>query len=408
MAINLVDIGKSFRVYKNKYDRFLEWFSFGRLCLHEENWVLKNINLQINKGEVFGIVGMNGAGKSTLLKIITNTLAANTGSLSVQGKIAALLELGTGFHMELSGRENVMINGKLLGLSQEELEYKCPEIEDFCELGPYFDKPVKTYSTGMYVRLAFALATAVDPEILIIDEALSVGDAYFQQKCIKRMEKFKEKGTTIIFVSHDLGVVKLFCDRVALLQKGRLEYVGNPRDALELYNAKLSETSDVDKEQLIGIEPFNSGNGKVTIQGVHILGPKKEPVEVLQVGEKTIIQIQVKFHTQVKDPTVGIMIRDRLGYDIFGTNSSHLFENVGTFEKNELATFAFELNMDIGPGEYTLTVAVHQDRTHEGECHHWIDRVLTFKVIPIPEYQFLGVSYLKPVIHIEKTCGYES
>ena len=407
--INLNNISKKFKVYKDKRDRFREWMLFGRKTLHSEFWALRDINLSIPKGEVFGLVGLNGAGKSTLLKIITGTMAPSSGSVNLNGKVAALLELGTGFHPELTGRDNVRINGRLLGMSEEEINQKMDEIESFCELDDYFDKPIRTYSTGMYVRLAFALATSVHPDILIIDEALSVGDAYFQQKCVKRMEAFKKKGTTILFVSHDLSMLKLFCDRIALLQKGRIEAIGNSRDILELYNAKLAEQSEgfalSTNKNDHSEDVLSSGNGKVIIRRVSINTPNRKDVKALEAGQECQIKIEALFSSQVYDPTVGILIRDRLGYDIFGTNTKLMSQKTGGYDPGDTANFNFNCTMNIGPGEYTLTVAVHQDSTHTSECYQWIDRILSFKVIPRTDFQFSGVSLVATEFCLEKQHG---
>lgn len=404
--IKLSNISKKFKVYKDKRDRFREWILFGRKTLHDEFWALQDINLTIPKGEVFGLVGLNGAGKSTLLKIITGTMSPSTGSVDLKGKVAALLELGTGFHDELSGRDNVRINGRLLGMSEAEIHEKMDEIEDFCELGDYFDKPIRTFSTGMYVRLAFALATSVQPDILIIDEALSVGDAYFQQKCVKRMEEFKKKGTTILFVSHDLPMLKIFCDRIALLQKGKIEAVGGARDILELYNAKLAEQSegfslqhDTNKQSE---EILSSGNGKVIIEKVSIFNCQDQEIQVLEAGQNCNIKIEVSFASSIEDPTVGILIRDRLGYDIFGINTKLMSQRTGYYKKGDKACFNFNCKMNIGSGEYTLTVAIHQDSNHTGECYQWVDRILSFKVIPRTDFQFSGVSLVATEFFSEK------
>ncbi|MFK7823690.1 MAG: ABC transporter ATP-binding protein [Oligoflexales bacterium] len=407
--INLSNISKKFKVYKDKRDRFREWMLFGRKRLHSEFWALRDINLSIPKGEVFGLVGLNGAGKSTLLKIITGTMAPSTGHVGLKGKVAALLELGTGFHEELTGRDNVKINGRLLGMSEVEINEKMGEIESFCELEDYFDKPIRTYSTGMYVRLAFALATSVQPDILIIDEALSVGDAYFQQKCVKRMEAFKKRGTTILFVSHDLSMLKIFCDRIALLQKGRIESIGNSRDILELYNAKLAEQSEgfslrTDKNSQAE-DVLSSGNGKVLIKNVSINTKQNRNLAALEAGQECQIKIEAFFTSQVHDPTVGILIRDRLGYDIFGTNTKLMYQKTGRYDVGDKASFNFNCKMNIGPGEYTLTVAVHQDSTHTSECYQWVDRILSFKVIPRTDFQFSGVSLVATEFCLEKQQG---
>ena len=256
----------------------------------------------------------------------------------------------------------------------------------------------------MYVRLAFSLATTVRPEILIIDEALSVGDAYFQQKCVKRMLEFKDKGMTILFVSHDLGMLKLFCDRVALLHKGKIESVGGARSILDLYNAKLAENNEgfVLRENIGQEKLISSGNGKASITQVSINTKNALNVAAVEAGQDCVITINIDFLAEISNPAIGILIRDRLGYDIFGTNTKNLFLETGRFQKNEKVEFQFKFPMNLGPGEYTLTAAIHKDATHASECYHWIDRIVSFKVIPRTDFQFLGVSLLKPQVSYAK------
>ncbi len=236
-------LSKKFATYPSQRQRLLELLSLGKKKYHHESWSLKNINLHVQPGEVFGLVGMNGSGKSTLLKIIAKTLTPSKGSIRLNGTIAAILELGTGFHPDLTGKENVLLNGRLLGLEKKQLLSRLDEIADFSELGDYFFQPMRTYSTGMYVRLAFSLVVAIYPNILLIDEALSVGDAYFQQKCLTKIAALKQQGTTILFVSHDLQVVRTLCDRVALLDSGELLAIGQPLAIIEHYNALLGKKS---------------------------------------------------------------------------------------------------------------------------------------------------------------------
>ena len=411
--IKVENVSKKFKVYPNRKDRLKEWLSFGKKVCHQECWALRGISLNIGRGQIFGLVGLNGAGKSTLLKVITGTLAATSGRVVTKGKIAALLELGMGFHEELNGRENVIINGKLLGLTSEEIHSRLDSIEAFCELGDYFDKPVRTYSSGMYVRLAFALATSVDPDILIIDEALSVGDAYFQQKCVRRMEEFRRHGTTILFVSHDLSMIKLFCDQVALLRQGQVEAVGSARDMLELYNARLADHDscfqlEKSREGSSPDQAVRFGNGKAQIRSVSLVCGGIGRVTALEAGQDCQVRLQADFFARVENPTIGILIRDRLGYDIFGTNSRRLYKQSGVWQRGESGIFCFDFQMNLGPGEYTLSVAVHQDETHAGECYQWVDRIVSFKVLPRTDFQFLGVSLLRTKFSVEKAAALQA
>lgn len=403
--IEIHQLSKVYKVYNPRSLRIKEWLTLGKVKKHEEFWALKNISLNIQPGRVFGIVGMNGAGKSTLLKILTGTSTQTSGSFKMNGTVSALLELGAGFHPEMTGEENVVTNGRIIGLSRDELMDKMEEIKEFSELGDFFFKPVRTYSSGMYVRLAFSLASATRPKILIIDEALSVGDAYFQQKCLRRIQEFKESGVTILFVSHDAGAVKLLCDEVGLLDEGQLISTGDPQEMMELYNAMLSKVGEGGKEYIINrartTEPMRSGNLKAQIKKI-ILKASGKGVTAIETGSPVDLEIHVQFNEAIANPTVGIMIRDRLGYDIFGTNTFEVLESTGSHGKNSQTIFRFSFPLNIGPGDYTVTAAVHSSRTHLEECYEWADRLLTFKVLPKSDYHFLGVSLIKPDIRVEQ------
>lgn len=405
--IELRNISKKYKVYDTKADRLKEWLSLGSTHRHREFWALKDIDLSISSGSVFGIVGMNGAGKSTLLKILTGTTIPTEGEFTIKGRMASLLELGTGFHPELTGRENVLINGRLLGLEDHEISSKMAEIVAFCELQDFFDKPVRTYSSGMYVRLAFSLATSVDPDVLIIDEALSVGDAYFQQKCIKRLREFKERGTTILFVSHDAGAIKMLCDQVALLDQGRLLNCGDPQDMIEMYNALLTKKDGQGTEYTINrgennpvAEGLSFGNLKAVIEQIQLQDADGEPVVAVVAGQQVKLHIRIRFNSPIESPTVGILIQDKMGYDVFGTNTAELSINSGAFIEGQQIECDFSFPMNLGPGDYTITAAIHSDRTHVEECYQWMDRVLSFKVLHREDFKFLGVAYLKPDITI--------
>ncbi len=399
--IKIENISKLYRVYPRRSDRLREWLHFGRKSYHSEFWALQNISLEIPEGKVLGLVGMNGAGKSTLLKILTGTTVPTSGRVEMKGRVAALLELGTGFHPELSGRDNVLINGKLLGMTEQEIRSRLNQIQEFAELGEFFDKPIRTYSSGMYVRLAFALASSSDPDVLIIDEALSVGDAYFQQKCLKRIHEFRDNGTTILFVSHDLGSIKMLCDRVALMDAGRVVEFGDPVRVLETYNALLARRDGYGKEYAMkrierddGAEITVSGNLKAEIIAAKLLDSSQLPATTVITGSDVYIDISVKFHAALVNPTIGFLIRDRLSYDIFGTNTAEMQIALGSFAAGTVHRFRFKMPFNIGPGEYTLTVAAHSDKTHVSDCYQWVDRIVSFKVIPKTGYSFIGVAAL--------------
>lgn len=405
--IQIENLSKMYKIYRRRSDRLKEWFSIGNRKYHDEYWALKDITLTVPAGSVYGLIGMNGAGKSTLLKVLTGTTQPTRGRVQIEGRIAALLELGTGFHPEFTGRENVLINGKLLGLTDAELAERLEGIKAFSELGDFFDKPVRTYSSGMYVRLAFSLASSIDPDILIIDEALSVGDAYFQQKCLTRIRQFKEKGVTILFVSHDAGAVKLLCDHVALLDKGKIISAGSPVEQLELYNALLAKKEGQGKEYQISREGKDakgrtqSGTYQAEILSVEIEGPQGDRQEAVVTGSAGKFVVTVRFNHPLVNPTVGIMIRDRLGYDIFGTNTAEMGMTTGAFAAGEERRFVFHCLMNMGAGHYTVTAAIHSSFTHVDDCYHWVDRLLTFNVLPPSDHKFLGVAWLSPSVAVE-------
>ena len=232
-------VGKYFRYYTSSFDRAVEWMTRDRVRRHEGRWVLRDVSFRVGRGESVGIVGHNGAGKSTLLKLLTGTTEPTVGRIAVEGRVAALLELGMGFHPDFTGRQNVETGGRLLGLRDREIRAHLDWIVEFSQLAPYMDQPLRTYSSGMQMRLAFALATAVQPEVLIIDEALAVGDILFQQRCFERIDGFRAAGTTLLFVSHDLGAVYRLCERVLVLESGRLLFDGAPKEGIELYYASM-------------------------------------------------------------------------------------------------------------------------------------------------------------------------
>lgn len=407
--IEIKNLTKEFRVYKRRFSMLKELFGYAKPDVdYDLVSSLNDINISIPEGSVHGVIGMNGAGKSTLLKILTGVLDPSSGTFNVSGRVAALLELGTGFHGELTGRENIYVNGAIMGLSHDEIDSKIQAIQDFAELGDFFDRPVKIYSSGMYVRLAFAFAISVEPDVLIIDEALSVGDAYFQQKCLKKIRSFKESGTTILFVSHDLGAVKMLCESVTLLDKGSVLFHGTPVQALDLYNALLAEHQNkelVKARKLAAAmsDPdtsFESGTREAEVVDVVIKTSGGESSVALVTGTRVAIHVKTKIQKGPMDqPTCGILIRDRLGYDIFGVNTDNLSVKPDGKVDGEVE-YVFNFDLNIGPGDYTLTVALHSDRSHIEDNYHWIERALIFKVLPAADFEFIGVTRLSPEVEI--------
>ena len=362
---------------------------------HELRWILKDISFDVAPGDAVGIIGINGAGKSTLLKIITGTTKPTTGMVETGGRISALLELGMGFHPEFTGRQNAYMSAQLHGLRTSEIDDKIREIEEFAEIGDYFDQPVRTYSSGMQVRVAFSVATCVRPDILIVDEALSVGDTYFQHKSFDRIRQFRDKGTTLIFVSHSPGAVKTLCERALLLDQGIILRDDAPDVVLDYYNAVIAKQQAnyeiQEAEELSGKKVTRSGGGEAVISAVEFLVDGK-PIRAIRSGEKALIQIQMKINRGLDELTVGILIRDHLGNDIFGTNSFYHKASKHHFQQGECATIEFEFDsLCLGCGSYTLTVALHKLDNHLTANYDWWDRALVFQVVPNDAPLSIGV-----------------
>lgn len=399
--ITVSNLGKAYKKYPNRWARLAEWILPGHKTRHELTWVLQNINFTVSPGEAMGISGLNGAGKSTLLKIITGTTMPTTGSVEITGRIAALLELGMGFHPDFTGRQNAYMAGQLLGMTAEDIEQLMPEIEHFCEIGEYIDQPLRTYSSGMQMRLAFSVATARRPDILIVDEALSVGDAYFQHKSFDRIKKFRDLGTTLLLVSHDKSAIQAICDRAILLSSGKLAMEGDPESVMDFYNAMLADQENhnvVQEVQENGQIQTTSGTGEVTLVSANLLDEDGEAIEVATVGQSVSIRLIVRCMKPVDDLVVGYLIKDHLGQQVFGTNTYHHEKAVQGLRQGEEITYFFSFHVNIGEGTYSVAVGLHGDNTHLSKNYEWRDRALMFTVINTRETYFVGVAWTPPRI----------
>ncbi len=406
-AITVKNLGKAYRQYPTRWSRLIEWFDPRDKPRHKQHWVLQNISFSVSPGEAVGIIGINGAGKSTLLKMITGTTQPTTGDVTLTGSVAALLELGMGFHPDFTGRQNVYMASQLLGISNSEIAEKMAEIEEFAEIGDYINQPVRTYSSGMQVRLAFSVATSVRPDILIVDEALSVGDAYFQHKSFDRIRQFRDQGTTLLFVSHSPDAIKSLCNRAILIDGGIVLRNDSPDVVLDYYNAAIAkQRADYDikqTEQLTGQKMTRSGSGDATIEIVELY-VNDEPVRALLSGAEATLRICGKTIVEIEELTVGILIRDRLGNDVFGTNTYH-----HTLSQKNLASEAFFIvdfkfpALNLGIGSYSLTVALHSRDAHVTDNYDWWDRVLVFQVLPGNTPPSIGVSNFPLSIHWQET-----
>jgi ABC-type polysaccharide/polyol phosphate transport system ATPase subunit len=404
-ALRVEAVSKQYRIYNRPADRLKETLTRGRLKAHREFWALRDVTFEIEAGTTTGIIGPNGSGKSTLLQIITGTLEPTHGSVWLEGRVAALLELGAGFNPEFTGMENIFMNTALMGLSRSETESLLPEIASFAEIGDFIYQPLKTYSSGMYIRLAFAAAIAVAPQILIIDEALAVGDAVFQHRCTRRIKDMQQNGTTILFVSHDPGAVRALCSRAILLNGGRMEADGPPVNVLNHYQKLImaretayeesvsrwdqsGDKSPHSKEARETAEltdftdrpsyTFRHGNGDAEVISVELLDPSRRRVEIVETGEQVLLRMYVLFHTPVEEPVFGFLIRNRHGIHLYGTNTDIQRAGIGAVQAGEIVEASFSFNCWLAPDNYSITVAAH---SVDAISFDWLDGALFFQVV---------------------------
>ena len=357
-----------YRLYDKPSDRLLEAISPSKKVRSKEHHALKDVCFDVKRGETVGIIGTNGAGKSTILKIITGVLSPTSGELTINGRISALLELGAGFNMEYSGIENIYLNAAMIGFTKEETDEKLQDILDFADIGDFVNQPVKTYSSGMFVRLAFAVAINIDPEILIVDEALSVGDVFFQNKCYKKFEDFKAAGKTVVFVSHDLSSISKYCDRVILLNKGQKMAEGSPKEMVNLYKKVLVGQAPAE----LNVNPDSEvyGDGKAEVFDIFIEDENGIRTNSIIKGTDYKVGCKVRFNEPIKDPIVTYTVKDIKGTEICGTNT--MFERVDTNLGKDVIEVTFAQHMNLQGGEYLLsfsctgfegdTFVVHQRR----------------------------------------------
>lgn len=404
VAVSVAGLSKAYRLYRRPSDRLRELL-WPRRQRGKLFWALRDVSLAIPQGQVLGLIGPNGSGKSTLLQLIAGVLQPTSGAVAAHGRVTALLELGAGFNPEFTGRENIMLNATLLGLSEAEARAHTPEIIEFAGIGQFLDQPVKTYSSGMYVRLAFAIAVSVQPDILIVDEALAVGDAYFQQRCMRRMRQFRDEGKTIIFVSHDTAAVKALCDRAILLREGQIVDDGRPDEVVQHYLtvleaqsferpaaeaaqapvAALGETGDLGDEPNIERELPNvdarHGSGAARIVGVGCYDEAGRRSDSLTTGEALTVRVSVRFLAAVARPNVGFVLRDRLGTDLAGTNST--LEGVALPAAAAGAVYTVEFRMalpELHPGPYAISPTVTDGDAADNVMCDWVENARTVQI----------------------------
>lgn len=397
--LSVKNITKIYKVYKSNFDRLKELFL--KKSYHKEFVSNKDISFDLYEGETLGIIGVNGAGKSTVLKMIAGVTEPTSGTINKKGRVTALLELGTGFNQELTGLDNIYLNGTLVGMSKQQCKENEQNIIDFSELGEYIYEPIKTYSSGMKMRLAFSIAIYSSPEILIVDEALSVGDAHFSAKCKRELTKRKEQNMSIIYVSHDLNSMKLLCNRVLLFNKGELVKQGDPQEVVNSYNYLISKLNDKDDKIKINEKEDKSfGTFDIKITSANIKG-KDSHSDIISAGESASLEIHIHSKKDLSNMTVGVLIKDKFGQNIFGTNTFHHNLNVD-FQKDKSYICSFNMPLNIGKGKYSITAAVHSKDDHLTNCSHWLDNACSFEIAGIKGDHFIGLSKLYPNIIFEE------
>lgn len=411
-AISLKNVSKCFKRYAQPVDRLKELLLPNK-SRAQEFWALRDINLEVAKGATLGIIGQNGSGKSTLLQIIAGTLQPTTGEVHVSGRISALLELGSGFNPEFTGRQNVFFNGRILGLSREEIAAKFDDIAAFADIGDFIDQPVKTYSSGMVVRLAFAVIANTEPSILIVDEALAVGDARFQARCMKRIRQMKEQGVTILFVSHDSSSIKMLCNMAVLMNHGKMLEVGKPKEVVDHYIALLSSdktenaveeaNSIQDHEDFVQVNQDTSkhrhGNKLALIKHVRIVDLEKKEITKIETGETFQIEIVLQARAELSDWIAGISIRNLMGLVMYGTNTLLAGMELPKLGIDQELKICFQVPCHLNKGVYTVTVGVHSE---DGLSYDWIDELVIFEVNN--SYVCDGLIDLRSTPSIDEKC----
>ena len=427
VAIRVDDVSKLYKLYDKPSDRLKESLGLTRKKLYKEHYALHNVSFDVKRGETVGIIGTNGSGKSTILKIITGVLNPSGGHVEIDGRISALLELGAGFNMEYTGIENIYLNGTMIGFSREEIDAKMQDILDFADIGDFVHQPVKTYSSGMFVRLAFAVAINIDPEILIVDEALSVGDVFFQAKCYKKFEDFKKMGKTILFVSHDLGSISKYCDRVVLLNRGKKLAEGTPKEMVSMYKRimvnqdkaeeiaahqmDMSSLEEDDEKEIkeaacegqwkkhynLNPDVDEYGNGAAEIEDFAIID---ENGNAIVKGTRFRLKSKVKFKQDIHDPIFTYTFKNIQGVAITGTNTMYEKKDVPLAKEGETYVATFEQDMFLQGGEYLLSMSCTGYRDGEFQVYHRLYDVCNVTVVS--DKNTVGFYDMNSVTTVEK------
>ncbi|MBZ5728197.1 MAG: ABC transporter ATP-binding protein [Acidobacteriia bacterium] len=401
-AVEFQDVSKSYAIYEAPADRLKELLSLNRLKRHKDFWALRDLTFQVKRGETFCIVGENGSGKSTLLQLVAGILQPTRGSVAVNGRVSALLELGAGFNPEFTGRDNVYLNGSILGLTTRQIDQRYHDIEAFAEIGDFINQPVKTYSSGMVVRLAFAVAINVDPEILLVDEALAVGDIYFRQRCMRKVHELRSRGITILFVSHAVSDVKAIGDRALWLNHGGLVEIGEPDRVVARYLAAMVEkdsayltrkavseekrtpTGTVRAPEIVETIPnidHRYGDGRAAVMGIAVFDEHGRPLVALDPASRIVVRISVRAHADVPTPMVGFMLRNQLGIDFSGTNTAREGYELAPMHAGDIYTVDFYLELpELYPASFSFSPAIADGTLAGYQMCDWIDNAVSLQM----------------------------
>lgn len=405
IAISVKNLTKKYRIFGHPGDRIKQALTLGRVRFHREFTALQDVSFEIKKGETVGIIGRNGSGKSTLLQLICGILKPTSGVVQATGRISALLELGAGFNPEFTGRENVYFHGAMMGLTKSKMDERFDSIASFADIGEFIDQPVRTYSSGMYVRLAFAVAISSDPEILIIDEALSVGDAVFQHKSKKRIQQLRDSGTSLLLVSHDRNAITAMCNRCILLDKGQLVMDAAPAEVMDYYYAIMAARSGEAVQQTLsgsGQTQTVSGSGEAVVERIGLLDAAGREVEAVVPGQEVTLEFRVRTHQAVPRLVLGFTIRDQFGQPVYGINTNSFDQALMDVSEGREYIFQFSFAANIGVGTYSISTALvsTNDRfTNNYECR---DLAHFFEVHNTDQKPFAGVAWLNPILEIRQ------
>ncbi len=415
------NVSKSYAIYDNPTDRLKELILLNRRAFHRDFWALRDLSFEVRRGETFCVIGENGAGKSTLLQLVAGIMRPSAGSVEVNGRVSALLELGAGFNPEFSGRDNVYLSGSILGLSTSQMNARYKSIEQFAEIGEFIDQPVKTYSSGMAIRLAFAVAIHLDPEILLVDEALAVGDIYFRQRCMRKVHELRRAGVTILFVSHAMPDVKALGDRVLWLEGGRIRALGEAGKVVSLYMAAMEEKDSAYLGQqskpaqsggtgTLGPPPeiidtipnidHRHGDGRAEILGIAVVDPAGNRLNVLEPGSRIVVRISVRAKAEIASPIVGFMLRNQLGIDFAGTNTLRDGCELPPMKPGTIYTVDFHVDLPVlYPSHFSFSPAIADGSLTSYTMCDWVDNALTLQMGPAPGPVY-GFMYLPSRVEV--------